>query len=301
MLASTSQGMRKVCAWAAPPHATITISQAGGTGFDAGSTTYTVTVQAAAPSLAGLPSTNARVNFNGSYVPPTISSASSGAITYSSSNPSIARVDPVTGVVTPVGVGRVTITVNQAASGGYAAASSSYSVDVEAPALPSVVQTVQALPQLVMPAAVAARSNGMSSSGMQTAADAIRSAARVMPIAPAATLPPITVQAPVEQVASQLPVTSGGLALMRVASLDTAPASSSGAGAGSGSTSNASQGQSARGSVTATPTGQTGGSDALGFMRVFVVGGGIQLPSAGTGAATAPAARVRRMDGPRSA
>lgn len=269
-----------------PGTATITISQAGGTGFDAGSTTYTVTVQAAAPSLAGLPSTNARVNFNGSYVPPTISSASSGAITYSSSNPSIARVDPVTGVVTPVGVGRVTITVNQAASGGYAAASSSYSVDVEAPALPSVVQTVQALPQLVMPAAVAARSNGMSSSGMQTAADAIRSAARVMPIAPATTLPPITVQAPVEQVASQLPVTSGGLALMRVASLDTAPASSS----GSGSTSNASQGQSARGSVTATPTGQTGGSDALGFMRVFVVGGGIQLPSAGTGAAAASAA-----------
>ncbi len=269
-----------------PGTATITIDQAAGTGYTAGSITYTITVQAAVPSLAGLPTSSARVNFNGSLAAPTISSISPGAISYSSSNPSIARVDPVTGAVTPVGVGRVTITVSQAASGGYAAASSTYTIDVEAPALPSVVQTVQAMPQQLMAASDGARSNGVSANSITTAADAIRSAARVVPMTPAAALPTITQQAPVEQVASQLPVTSGGLALMRVASLDSTSAVP--ATANADSTPASADGQAARGNTAvAGPTGQAGGSDALGFMRVFVVGGGIQLPSAGTGASAA--------------
>ncbi len=289
-----------------PGTATITISQAAGTGFDAGSTTYTVTVAAAQPALAGLPSANPRVNFNGSYTPPSITSASTGAISYSSSNPSIARVDAATGVVTPVGVGRVTITVTQAASGGYAATTSTYTLDVEAPALPAVLQTAQALSQSAATSA-ASTSQGatVSSSTVSTAANAIRSAARVTPITPPATLPAVAVQAPVEQVASQLPVSSGGLALMRVPSaeavqlaaapvVDTGGASSlTGAAEGASATTGAAR---SAGNVATASSAMAGGSDALGFMRVFVVGGGIQLPTStasviGT-ASAAPAVAV---------
>jgi filamentous hemagglutinin family protein len=279
-----------------PGTATITVSQAAATGFEAGSNTYTLTVQAATPTLAGLPATSPRILFNGSYTSPTVSSASTGAIRYSSSNPSVARVDPVTGVVTPVGMGRVTITVAQDASGGYAASSSSYALDIEAPSLPSVMQVAQSMPLSSNPAAAVnstSTSNSLISNNLQATAAAIRSAARVIPPAPA-NVPIRVMPSTAEQVTSQLPATSGGLALMRVASAETIQAAGPATGAtgvasdasgaagtqSAGGESGAGGGDSRAAATTAnTASANTGGGDALGFMRVFVVGGGIQMPA----------------------
>jgi uncharacterized protein YjdB len=57
------------------------------------------------------------------FTPTLPSSASTGAITYSSSNPSVATIDSTTGLITLQGVGTVTITANQAATSNYNSAS----------------------------------------------------------------------------------------------------------------------------------------------------------------------------------
>jgi uncharacterized repeat protein (TIGR02543 family) len=55
---------------------------------------------------------------------------SNGAITYSSSNTSVATVDPSTGLVTLTGVGSTTITATQAATASYTSASTSTTLSV---------------------------------------------------------------------------------------------------------------------------------------------------------------------------
>ena len=280
-----------------PGTATITITQAAATGFTQGTSSYTFTVQAAQPTLAGLPA-SARLRFNEVYVPQAITSASPGAISFSSSNANVARVDPITGLVTPVGVGRVTITATQAASGGFAASSTSYTLDVEAPNLPTILQSAQTTVQGAASGTAAAASLGQrnpASTAIQSTGAAIRSAARVVPVAPAAILPP-TLQASVDQVASQLPVTSGGLALLRVAADPVVSAASAGPVVAALADTQVSEPVAAVASGTSGTTATTatasaasasaGGGDALGFMRVFVVGGGIQLT------ANAPAANA---------
>jgi len=57
------------------------------------------------------------------FTPTLPSSASSGAITYSSSNSAVATIDPSTALITLQGAGTVTITANQAATSNYNSAS----------------------------------------------------------------------------------------------------------------------------------------------------------------------------------
>lgn len=57
-------------------------------------------------------------------------SNSTGTVTYSSSNPSVATVNSTTGEVTVVGVGNATVNVNTAASNPYCAATLSYTLNV---------------------------------------------------------------------------------------------------------------------------------------------------------------------------
>jgi hypothetical protein len=57
---------------------------------------------------------------------------SDGAITYTSSNTSVATVDATTGLVTLTGTGTTTITASQAATASYASASTSTTLTVQA-------------------------------------------------------------------------------------------------------------------------------------------------------------------------
>ena len=63
------------------------------------------------------------------------SGASSGAVTYTSSNPAVATVGLTTGLVTPVDIGSVTITATQAASSRYnAPTNTTFTMNIGAPA-----------------------------------------------------------------------------------------------------------------------------------------------------------------------
>jgi hypothetical protein len=64
------------------------------------------------------------------FTPTLPSSASSGAITYSSSNSAVATIDPSTGLIILQGVGTATITANQAATSNYNSATTSISLTV---------------------------------------------------------------------------------------------------------------------------------------------------------------------------
>ena len=66
------------------------------------------------------------------FTPTLPSSASSGAITYSSSNSAVATIDPSTGLITLQGVGTAIITANQAATSNYNSASTSTTLTVVA-------------------------------------------------------------------------------------------------------------------------------------------------------------------------
>jgi hypothetical protein len=70
------------------------------------------------------------------FTPTLPSSASSGAITYSSSNSAVATIDPSTGLITLQGVGTATITANQAATSNYNSATTSISLTVASAAQP---------------------------------------------------------------------------------------------------------------------------------------------------------------------
>jgi uncharacterized protein YjdB len=70
------------------------------------------------------------------FTPTLPSSASSGAITYSSSNSAVATIDPSTGLITLQGVGTATITANQAATSNYNSGTTSISLTVASAAQP---------------------------------------------------------------------------------------------------------------------------------------------------------------------
>jgi len=64
------------------------------------------------------------------FVGLTLSTNSDGAITYSSSNTSIATVDAQTGAVTLVAPGIVTITVNTAGTNDFSPSEEKYKIDI---------------------------------------------------------------------------------------------------------------------------------------------------------------------------
>lgn len=64
------------------------------------------------------------------FEPPTLKTNSDGAITYSSSDTSVAEVDEATGAITIKGVGRAKITAAQAETDHYASATATYLIEV---------------------------------------------------------------------------------------------------------------------------------------------------------------------------
>jgi hypothetical protein len=108
--------------------ATITISQAQTAGYKAASTTFTVSVLGV-PTIMPLEDISGIVGVTPIYQIPTPVSNSTGAFSYSSSEPAIATVD-ASGRITFVSAGIATITVSQAKTDDYTAASITFSVSV---------------------------------------------------------------------------------------------------------------------------------------------------------------------------
>ncbi|MBL8343576.1 MAG: Ig-like domain-containing protein [Rubrivivax sp.] len=108
---------------------TLTATQAAAGGYGAGTTSATLTVQPALPTLGGFGATS-RTFGDAAYALTAPSSTSGGAFTYASSNPAVATVSGST--VTLAGVGTTTITATQAATANFAAASISAPLTVAA-------------------------------------------------------------------------------------------------------------------------------------------------------------------------
>ncbi|MEJ6727534.1 MAG: Ig-like domain-containing protein [Emcibacteraceae bacterium] len=101
---------------------TFTATQAADGDYTSATTTTTLTVTGTTPTLTGFALSSASVAYGASA--PTItppSSASGGAITYTSSNTAVATVSGST--ITLVGAGSTTFTATQAADGNYTSAS----------------------------------------------------------------------------------------------------------------------------------------------------------------------------------
>lgn len=114
--------------------ATITADQAASGGFTTGSIAAQITIGAATPALTGFNDVNQTFgDADFALTPPT--SPSAGAITYSSSDPTVATI--LGNTVTIVGAGTATITATQAANGNYAAGSTTAQLVVatQAPAI----------------------------------------------------------------------------------------------------------------------------------------------------------------------
>ena len=113
--------------------ATITATQAATVNYASSPTTVDLTVTAATPSLSGLGLSSSSVMFGAAA--PTITaptSASGGAITYTSATVGTATIDSATGVISIVGVGSTVITATQAANGNYASSSTTTTLTVTA-------------------------------------------------------------------------------------------------------------------------------------------------------------------------
>ncbi len=107
----------------------ITAQQAAAGNYSAGSTTATLSVSAASPTLGSF--SVAPVTFGAApFTLTSPSSSSAGAFSYSSSNPAVATVSGNT--VTVVGAGSTTLTANQAASGNYSAGTATATLTVQA-------------------------------------------------------------------------------------------------------------------------------------------------------------------------
>jgi len=117
--------------------ATITATQAASGSYCAATATYTVTVSAGsctAPSLSFATASYSKMLGDVTFTQ-TATSNSSGAITYSSSNTSIASVNSSTGAITlGSSTGTATITATQVASGSYCAATATYTINLSAAA-----------------------------------------------------------------------------------------------------------------------------------------------------------------------
>lgn len=109
--------------------ATITASVAATSSYNAGTATYMVTVTRNTPTMSFATST-VNINEGETYTQvPTYNG--DGAITYSSSNASVATVDASTGLVTAVSEGTATITATAAQTTMYSSVSATYTVTVQ--------------------------------------------------------------------------------------------------------------------------------------------------------------------------
>jgi len=108
--------------------ATITASQAASGNYSASSTTTEITVAKAAPELSNISLSGLVFGDADSTMEPR--STSSGAFTFSSNNTRVLTINEKTGRVRVVAAGTATITVKQASTTNYEAASSSVTVQV---------------------------------------------------------------------------------------------------------------------------------------------------------------------------
>ena len=115
----------------------VTATQAADGNYTSASQSAKFTVTSATPALAGLGLSSSSVVFGASA--PTVTaptSASSGAITYTSSDTSVATISGST--ITVVGVGSTTITATQAAAGNYTSTTATTSLTVTASTVASL-------------------------------------------------------------------------------------------------------------------------------------------------------------------
>lgn len=118
---------------------TVTATQGAAGIHAAGSTTATLIVEAAVPTIT-LPAVSAAIGAGGQSA--TATSNSSGAITYSIDNPGVATINPTTGALTLLAPGQATITATQAAAGLYGPATTTAVLQVTAAAEPVPVPTL---------------------------------------------------------------------------------------------------------------------------------------------------------------
>ncbi len=113
---------------------TVTATKAADSTYTLATATVSVTVVLPTPVLTFATPGTASVSMVASLTNAATSSLSGGsygAISYASSNSTVANVNPSTGAVTPMGAGTATITATQAASAGYnAQASQTYTLTV---------------------------------------------------------------------------------------------------------------------------------------------------------------------------
>jgi hypothetical protein len=111
---------------------TITATQAANGNYASSTTTTTITVTSATPTLSGFGLSSSSVAFGATA--PTITtptSASSGAITYTSATAGVATITS-SGVITIAGVGTSVLTATQAANGNYASSTTITTITVTA-------------------------------------------------------------------------------------------------------------------------------------------------------------------------
>jgi hypothetical protein len=116
---------------------TFTATQAANGNYGEASATTSLTVTPATPVLSGFTlSSNSVILGQTAPTKTAPTSASSGVITYTSDNPSVATINLNTGIITLVGLGSVTFTATQAANGNYGQATATTSLTVTAAADP---------------------------------------------------------------------------------------------------------------------------------------------------------------------
>ena len=110
---------------------TFTATQAAWAGFSGSSQSVNYTVNPSVPTLTGLASPVTTVKTSSAAFALTApTSQSNGAITYSSSNTSVATVTPTGAIVNVVGSGQALITATQAANGAWGTATQSILINV---------------------------------------------------------------------------------------------------------------------------------------------------------------------------
>ena len=98
---------------------TITASQAAASPYATQNANATLTIAKATPSLSGFGSSLTKNVGDASFTPTIPSSASTGAITYSSSNTAVATINSTSGLISVLSGGSTTITATQAATDNY--------------------------------------------------------------------------------------------------------------------------------------------------------------------------------------
>ena len=97
--------------------------------YEAGYAFYTLTVNKIDPALA-FSEGSVQVTVGDAFTAPTLTNALGMTVSYESTNPAVATVDPTTGAVTIVGAGTTTITATSAEDATHSAGSASYSITV---------------------------------------------------------------------------------------------------------------------------------------------------------------------------